>query len=202
MMLLTTIPLTRSRYTPQSMSRRWLVGVVGCASLCVLNGCGSSRQPNTDPVKVTIASPTAAPGQLTLAELDQLTYAFADRYFMSMSSAVDRIKTDNPNAPQRRSAHRIKVISVLAMNDIASSQDSYTQVLNLLVAVTLQCRVWIDEGRAEQEFGKERGMILVQALIEMRREVWGLAERVMTSDQMERLEFLITAWRRRHPDHP
>jgi hypothetical protein len=110
------------------------------------------------------------------------------------------MKKDNPDASQRRSAHRIKVISVLAMNDIASSQDPYTQVLNLLVAVTLQCRVWIDEGRAEQEFGPENGKILVQSLIEMRREVWGLAERVMTAEQMERLEFLITAWRRRHPD--
>ena len=183
------------------MSRRVLIGgSVALLGICGASGCGSSARPaSTEPVTVTIAAPTAVPGQLTLDELDQLTYAFADRYFMSISSAVDRLKQDNPDAGQRRTAHRIKVTGVLAMNDIASSQDPYSQVLNLLVAVTLQTKVWIDENHAEIVFG-ERGPILVQALIEMRRDVWRLGARVMTPDQMERLEFLISAWRREHPD--
>ena len=167
--------------------------------LGVLAGCGSpARPPASAPVAVTIASPTAANGTLTLEELDQLTYAFADRYFMSISSAVDRLKRNNPDASQRRTAHRIKVNGVLALNDIASSQDSYTQVLNLLVAVTLESTLWIDENQAETVFG-ERAPILIQSLIEMRRDAWALAARVMTPEQMERLEFLIATWRRQHP---
>ncbi len=167
--------------------------------LGVLAGCGSSvRPPVSAPVAVTIASPTAANASLTLEELDQLTYAFADRYFMSISSAVDRLKRNNPDASQRRTAHRIKVNGVLALNDIASSQDSYTQVLNLLVAVTLESTLWIDENQAETVFG-ERAPILIQSLIEMRRDAWALAARVMTPEQMERLEFLIATWRRQHP---
>ena len=177
--------------------------LIGLAAACsTFPACASSRPDPTAQVAVTVAPPIAAkpaePGKMTLGELDQLTYAFADRYFMTISSAVDNLKRDNPDAEQRRAAHRMKVIGVLAINDIASAQDPYSQVLNLLVAVTLQTRVWIDEGRAEAVFG-ERAPILVQALIEIRRDAWRLAERVMTPDQMERLELMITAWRREHP---
>jgi hypothetical protein len=175
------------------------LGLLAAAGL--LASCAGSRPDTTAEATVAVVPPVASPdrsGKITVGELDQLTYAFADRYFMTISSAVDRLKRENSDPEQRRTAHRLKVIGVLAMNDIASSQDPSSQVLNLLVAVTLQTRVWIDEGRAFAVFG-DRAPILVQALIEIRRDVWNLAERVMTPDQMERLELMITGWRRQHP---
>ena len=181
--------------------QRGLTGTGLLLWCCLLASCAGSRPDPTAVVAVSVAPPVATPDKsrkITIGELDQLTYAFADRYFMTISTAVDRLKRENPDPEQRRSAHRLKVIGVLAMNDIASSQDPSTQVLNLVVSVTLQARVWIDEGRAQLVFG-ERAPILVQALIEIRRDVWNLAERVMTPDQMERLELMITGWRRQHP---
>jgi hypothetical protein len=139
----------------------------------------------------------AAGEKLTLEELDQLTNNFADRYYTVLGSAVDSIKKGNPDPDQRRVAHRLKLNGVLAMNDIASSQDPYSQALDMVVAVTLQSIVWIDENRAERVFG-DRAPILIQALQQMRVESWALAGRALTQDQLELLDYLITEWRRAH----
>lgn len=136
---------------------------------------------------------------MTLQELDQLTFAFADRYSMAISSAVDQIKQGNSDAAQRRIAHRIKLNGVLAVNDIVSSGDPYSEVLDLLVAVSLQAHVWIDDGRAMHVFG-ERAPILIRAMQQTSTEVWVLASRVLTQEQLEAVDLMLTTWSREHPD--
>src|SRR5262245_32351380 len=74
--------------------------------------------------------------RVSIQELDRLTYGYADRYFMVISSAVDAIKRGNMDPVQRRLAHQIKLNGVLAMNDIVSSGDPYSETLDLVVAVT------------------------------------------------------------------
>ena len=122
--------------------------------------------------------------QLSIQELDQLAYGYADRYYMVISSAVDAIKRSNPDPIQRRLAHQIKLTGVLSMNDIVSGNDPYTQVFDLVVSVTLQSIVWIDENGAEKAFG-ELAPGLIQAIRMMRVEAWELAAKVLTQDQLE-----------------
>ena len=76
--------------------------------------------------------------QISIPELDQLAYGYADRYYMVISSAVDAIKRGNPDPVQRRRAHQIKLQGVLSMNDIVSGNDPYAQIFDLVVSVTLQ----------------------------------------------------------------
>jgi len=137
--------------------------------------------------------------QITIPELDQLTYGYADRYYMVISSAVDDLKRDNPDPVQRRLAHQIELNGVLSMNDIVSGNDPYSQTLDLVVAVTLESIVWIDENRAEQAFG-ERAPGLIKAIRTMRVEAWELAAKVLNQDQLERLDYIILDWRRNHPE--
>jgi hypothetical protein len=137
--------------------------------------------------------------QISIQELDQLSYNFADRYYMVISSAVDALKRDNPDPTQRRIAHQIELNGVLSMNDIVSGNDPYAQIFDLVVSVTLQSRVWIDENRAEQVFG-DRAPGLIKAMYTMRVEAWKLAEKVLTQDQLERLDYIILEWRRTHPE--
>lgn len=141
---------------------------------------------------------TKLPARVTIAELDQLIDGYADRYAVLISSAIDQIKSNNPDAEQRRVAHRIKLNGMLALNDIASSDDPYTQTLDLLVMVTLQSHMWIDELGAERAFGA-RAPILVHALREARIEAWKLASRVLTDDQLETIDYLIWDWRQKNP---
>ena len=137
--------------------------------------------------------------QLSIPELDQLTYGYADRYFMVISSAVDAIKRGNPDPDQRRRAHQIKLNGVLSMNDIVSGNDPYAQIFDLVVSVTLQSIVLIDEDGAEKSFG-DRSPGLIQAIHTMRVEAWELAAKVMTQAQLELLDYLILEWRRTHPE--
>jgi hypothetical protein len=136
--------------------------------------------------------------QISIPELDQLTYRFADRYSVAISAAVDVLKAGNLDPVQRRIAHQIKLQGILSMNDIVSGNDPYTQIFDLVVSVTLQSMVWIDEDRAEQVFG-DRSAGLIKALRAMRVEAWQLADQVLTQEQLELLDYMILDWRRNHP---
>src|SRR6516225_404622 len=121
--------------------------------------------------------------QLSIPELDQLTYGYADRYFTLISDAVDGVKRGNPDPIQRRMAHQIKLNGVLSMNDIVSGNDPYAQIFDLVVSVTLESIVWIDENGAEKAFG-DRAPVLIKAIRTTRVEAWELAAKVLTQDQL------------------
>lgn len=137
--------------------------------------------------------------QISIPELDQLTYGYADRYYTVISDAADAIKRANPDPIQRRMAHQIKLNGVLSMYDIVSGNDPYSQVFDLVVSVTLQSIVLIDENGAEKTFG-DRAPELIKAIRTMRVEAWELAAKVLTQDQLEQLDYIIFEWRRAHPD--
>src|SRR5262245_54814162 len=87
----------------------------------------------------------------------------------------------------------------MAINDIVSGNDPYSQTLDLVVSVTLQSMLLIDEDYAEREFG-ERAAGVIQTIRTMRVEAWELAAKVLTQEQLELLDYLILEWRRAHPD--
>jgi hypothetical protein len=137
--------------------------------------------------------------RISVQELDQLTYGYADRFYMVMSSAVDAIKRNNPDPVQRRVAHQIKLNGVMAINDIVSGNDPYSRTLDLVVAVTLQSMVLIDENGAERAFG-DRAPGLIHAIRMMRLEAWELAAKVLTQEQLDLLDYIILEWRRTHKE--
>src|SRR4051812_16780324 len=198
------IPLT----VPRSL--RFLFAFAALVSVfcsgCVYSGGTAAQQEEARRAKARSkaagefqASLASAPRQVSIQELDQLTYGYADRYAMLISSALDAIKRDNQDPVQRRLAHQIKLNGVLAMNDIVSSGDPYARTLDLVVAVTLDSVLWIDEDRAEQLFGS-RAPPLIQAFHTMRVEAWQLASKVLNQEQLELLDYIILEWRRTHRD--
>jgi hypothetical protein len=174
------------------INRRCLTsGLVLIALLLTCCGCSTTPPP--------AAKSSGGNGTIPLTELDELTKGYADRYAMLVGSAVDSIKKDNLDPAQRRAAHRVMLDGILAINDIASSGDPYSQVLDLVVSVTLQARLWVDENRANEIFG-DRAAPLIEALNTCRVEVWALAARTMTQEQLELLDYLALEWRRDHPN--
>lgn len=136
---------------------------------------------------------------ITMDELDQLTYAFADRYLTYIVSACEAIEKDNPNAEQRRLAHQVKLVQVSSVYDIVTNADPFTQLLDLTLVVTLQSQKWIDEDQAERWFG-DRGQPLINASRKAREDVWRIAARVMKPEQLEVLDYLIWDWRQKNRD--
>lgn len=143
--------------------------------------------------------PPPKPGQITMSELDALTKAYADRYMTLVVAACDDIIKDNPSLEQRRLANMFKTASVTAIYDVATNPDPFTQLIDMLLVVTLQSMVWIDEDNASLAF-PERDEILVLALRRAREDVWELARRVMTAKQLDDLDRLMVEWRRQNQD--
>ena len=141
----------------------------------------------------------AKPGQITMTELDALTKAYADRYMTLVVAACDEISKDNPSLEQRRMANLFKTASVTAIYDVATNPDPFTQLIDMLLVVTLQSMVWIDEDNAARIFpGREE--ILVLALRRAREDIWELARRAMTPKQLDDLDRLMVEWRRQNQD--
>jgi hypothetical protein len=183
---------------------RSLAGFLAATS--ILGGCAfggpseaerSAAAARTEAAR-TFSSTSVSGQRLSIPELDQLTYGYADRFNMVISSAVNAIKRGNPDPEQRRVAHQIRLNAVLAMNDVVSGNDPYAKTLDLVVSVTLDSILLIDENRAEEMFG-ERAPALISAIRTMRIEAWELAARVLTQDQLELLDYIILEWRRTHP---
>src|SRR3954468_11053670 len=157
--------------------------------LVLVGGCASPRA----------KTESAKAGQLSVADLDQLTYVYADRYMSLVSSACDQIAQDNPSPEERLTAQRVKLINCSSIYDIATSPDAFSRLLDLTLVVTLQAQVWIDDGRAYRQFG-DRAAYLEKALRQARREVWNIAAQALTPDQIEGFDRLILRWRRDNPD--
>ena len=134
-----------------------------------------------------------------LAELDELTRAFADRYVGLLASACDALKKDNPDLVQRREAQVLLTDCAANVYDIASNPDAFTRMLDLVVITTLVSQVWIDDNRVEEVFaGREE--VLVRALHHGRLEAWALANQVLRPDQLDLLDYLLWDWRRHNTD--
>ncbi len=137
--------------------------------------------------------------KVTAEELDGMIYAYADSYMSQMVSATREIISKTNNSQQRSDAMLLRVGSVNSIYDIASSSDPYTKLLDLLLVVTLQSYVWIDEDRAETLFGGN-STVLIHAMHQNRLDIWKLAAQVMKPEQLYILDWLIIDWRRQNPD--
>src|SRR5215471_5023960 len=120
-MRLTRATMRVLRWGPLTVAAVIAVLCSGCTS----SGKSSAEQEEARQARIraqaagTFQAPLAGGSQrVSIPELDQLTFGYADRYFMVISSAVDTVKRGNPDALQRRLAHQIKLNGVMAMNDI------------------------------------------------------------------------------------
>jgi hypothetical protein len=129
------------------------------------------------------------------AAIDETANAFADRYRTLLEDAVGEIVNGNRDPGQRALAQQLLVESSMSLYDIATNGDSFSQILDMTIVVTLTSQVWIDEGRAIEAFG-DRAAPLIRALRDARREAWDLAAELLPADRLAQLDFMIAAWRR------
>lgn len=178
-----------------------LLGMALMVPGCMLAGSpGSSSLGSASTSSNRIDAPDSNSGQqITMAELDGLTKAYADRYMTLIVAACDDISRANPSLEQRRMANLFKTASVTAIYDVATNPDPFTQLIDMLLVVTLQSMVWIDEDNATKLF-PGRDEFLVLAIRRAREDIWELARRVMTPKQLDDLDRLMVEWRRQNQD--
>jgi phosphate transport system substrate-binding protein len=174
---------------------RWRARWLGLLFPLLIGACASSSTPAED--EGISAEVRAGTKQLTTpATLRELTRTLADNYVTRITKASNELKAGTPE--QRREAIRIRLRTAVAAWDIASNADAFTQLVDLMVVITLQSMVWIDDGLADERFG-ELGEELVRAVRNGREEAWRIGELVFTSEQLSLLDALIWNWRVRNP---
>ena len=130
---------------------------------------------------------------ITLDQLEELSNAFADRYYTLITSASEKVMRDNPSLEQRRMMNAVRLLGVSSMYDIASSPDTFTQLIDQLIVVTLQNYYWVDSGKSQKIWG-ERAQPFVENLRRAREDIWACAARIFTEDQLEQLDLIISTW--------
>jgi len=136
---------------------------------------------------------------ITPEELDTILYAYADSYQSSLFSATYRILQQTDDPAQQHLATLLRTYAVSSIYDIATNSDSYVKLLDMLLVTTVQSMIWIDENKAEFYFG-ENGHILEATIRRNRLAIWEIAEKVMTTEQLSLLDWLIADWRKQHPE--
>ena len=113
--------------------RRWIPCLAVLAACVALAACGSVQRKKSIAERANLKD-----ARLTEAQLDQISNEFSDRYYTLMLSASERVMKDNPDLRQRRIMNGVRLLGVSSMYDIATTQDTVTQLLNQIVVVTLR----------------------------------------------------------------
>jgi hypothetical protein len=165
-----------------------------------LAGCTSLGSSPT--VEAPVASGAGVRGdtRMTLAVLDQHCLAFGERYVNAFGSATDLIEqnTTDPEIQARALAHKLRTAT--SVYDILSGPSPFAKLMDLVLLVELQYRVWVWEKLAVKVYGEELAAPLVSAILEGRADVWRVADKVLKPDQRGVMEKLIDEWRERNPD--
>jgi hypothetical protein len=171
-------------------SRCWRArGTVALAAAAVAVGACAPHST----VRATDRSRALRDQRISRAQLEELSNAFADRYFTLMLGASERVMRGNANMQQCRIMNGLRLLSVSSMYDIATSPDTLGQLVDQMAVVTLQNYFWVDSGRSQVIWG-ERAQPLVENLRTAREDVWNMASKVFTDDQLEQLDLMIASW--------
>jgi methyl-accepting chemotaxis protein len=172
-------------------------GAVLSCSGCLFVQAAGDRPPEPERQRGTMDA--AAKGTVTIEEIEEMVQGFADRYYALITTASDALVRVGLDPDARLALDRFQTRTITAVYDIASNPDPFTQLLDLTVVVTLTSTIATDEGVAERTFG-EHAPLLTRPLHKARTEIWDIAARTMTNEQLETLDRLIVQWRRDNPE--
>ena len=177
-----------SSNAPARSGARALRALAVAASLAAVAGCAQHSK-----VRATERSRVLRDQRITRAQLEELSNAFADRYFTLMLAASERVMRGNNDMQQCRIMNGLRLLGVSSMYDIATSPDTLGQLVDQMVVVTLQNYFWVDSGRSQVIWG-ERAQPLVENLRKAREDVWSMGSKVFTDEQLEQIDLMISSW--------
>ncbi|MDZ4831879.1 MAG: hypothetical protein SGJ09_17015 [Phycisphaerae bacterium] len=195
--------MTRCRSLSSVVLVAATVAASGCLYVPAEQGAAptlfGAPQPRAAPPSTTFDK--APEGKVSVEQLGEMVQGFADSFYSLLSSAIDQLVAAARTPEERLQLERFQSRTIIAIYDIATNPDPFSQLLDLTVVVTLTATIAIDEAKADDLLGTpERAQILKTPLRKAREDVWEIASRVLTPEQLETLDRLIFDWRRDNPD--
>lgn len=128
-------------------------------------------------------------------ELQAAVMAFADTSNSRLAQAADHI--DRIGTPQARlTAARMLVFDVSSNVEIAAGPYPGIALLDMIVITSLRRMVW--EEFWIPRFG-EPAEVVLEAYKESEEDIWEIAAKVMTREQLDEVARVILAWRTKYP---
>jgi len=121
---------------------------------------------------------------------------FADTFATSYATAINLL-LEQESSPERVFAARSKFLIAVSAVDIASGPYPGIGLADMLVLVTLIRMVWEDYW--QPEVLGDPALVVVKTLRNSEEDIWAMAARVMTPEQLKELRALIYEWREKNP---
>lgn len=141
----------------------------------------------------TNASPALNREQLQAAVVNH-----AERFMAIVGQAAFQFEQELPTPEARLMSARRKVFSMNAAATIASGPDPAVAMLDMVVLSSLNRMVWEDHWKPNL-FGPP-AEIVVKAFRQTEADIYSIAAKLLTAQQIRELDELISDWHARHPD--
>jgi len=178
---------------------RHLIASLLCLALLCWTGCRIVRQTTSVPEKtMAVFFPGGKSDQPEPGELQHILMQFADGYNADTVVSVDEL-TGVPGSPfTQQRALVFKIASVGGALSIASGQNPYANLLDMVSVVTLNRMV------LEEHWAKGTNGVLFEPWLHraqsLETNVWSIAGNVLSSDQQTELHHSIEKFYGAHPD--
>jgi len=166
--------------------------VVGLAAMASCASVGGSSAPRSTTFATTETS------RKTQQEVQSDLMAFSDRYFAATLEAAKILESVLETPDGRYMAAAARMIALVTATDIAASPNPGGALLDMTVFVTLRRMVW-EEYWMREVYG-DAGQPVLDILLELEDDIWGIAAGVYSQEQLSELRELIHDWRSAHPD--
>jgi hypothetical protein len=123
--------------------------------------------------------------------------SFADRYATYIFQALRNYDTNPGPAAERREFQRDTVLSTTAAYNIAAGPNPETALLDMVSLITLGSLIY------EEHWLKtagQRAAPMEQGFLKAEKDIWGLAEKFLDSEQEKAIYSIIESWRKNHPN--
>jgi len=160
----------------------------------------SAAQQRTERVVVAPVDTANQPGVVTTRQqLDEQVRRFADRYIKRMSIAVDRMRKYPLTPAQFESVQNWETMSSTSAVDIAIGSNAVTNLFDMMT-LTSYSRMVIEDYWVPERFGDEIGRPLLDASSALEKDIWNMADAVLSPELQAEMQAMIRSYRTEHPD--
>ena len=137
------------------------------------------------------------PASMTLPEIQGAVMSFADTFGAMVGDFATILENQATSAQGRINAAKMRLWGISSVLQIASGPYPGVALLDMVVLTTLNRIVW-EEFWRPKVYG-EQADLMVDALRKLEADIWGIAAKVLTTDQQKEMRELILEWRKKNP---
>jgi hypothetical protein len=134
---------------------------------------------------------------MTEIELQSELMSYADRFASIISQAFEDFDDLKPEPQARQVIMGDLVFSLSAVYTIAAEPNPQVGLLDMVAVTTLGRIIYEDNMR--RKYGKSTE-VLAAGFLQMEKDIWSIAAKVLTSEQRGEMRQLILLWRKDNPD--